>query len=350
MTAVESAIPAHLRVERTHPPTVQPGFTPPYPSFVARHDPSVTQVTMAYLGLQHPGGGPLPLTAQQALDRLDADLGGPDGPGHWDRADHVDEAGCATVLTIAYWDDPSRYDLWAAVVDDWTADSRSGSGVGFFSEVLRPRVDRYETLLSSERPEGVAVLADRLSGAVQEHAYWGGARDRIPLAQHDRLAPGGTARVVSDGPRQRVTPQHNLCLIRSGQEWTETEGAERLMYLEDVEPVLRAGMDFLRDDGREIGCLANRYVRVRDAAGQPLDKTFGMSWWTSMGALGFWAQSHPTHVAIFAAASRYLSTMGPAAKLRLYHEVTVAAEDEQAFVYLDCHPATGLLRVAQLRS
>ena len=38
------------------------------------------------------------------------------------------------------------------------------------------------------------------------------------------------------------------------------------MYTEDVEPVLRAGMDFLRDDGRAVGCYANRYMTVVDAA------------------------------------------------------------------------------------
>ena len=34
------------------------------------------------------------------------------------------------------------------------------------------------------------------------------------------------------------------------------------MYLGDVEPVLREGMDFLRDQGRAIGCYANRYMSV----------------------------------------------------------------------------------------
>ena len=57
-----------------------------------------------------------------------------------------------------------------------------------------------------------------------------------------------------------------------------------------------------------------------------------------------WSESHPTHVAIFGAAMKYLSQLGPAAKLRLYHEVTVARADEQFFEYLKCHPATGMLR------
>jgi aldoxime dehydratase len=103
-------------------------------------------------------------------------------------------------------------------------------------------------------------------------------------------------------------------------------------------------MDFLCDDGLSVGCLANRYMRVMDSDGEITDKSFGMSLWTSLTALESWAESHPTHVAIFAAAMRHLSTLGPAAQLRLYHEVTVATVDEQFFEYLNCHDSTGMLR------
>ena len=150
--------------------------------------------------------------------------------------------------------------------------------------------------------------------------------------------------VTGDGRRQVVRGQDNLCLIRSGQDWSDTDGGERRMYLDEVEPVLRAGMDFLRDDGRTVGCYANRYMRVIDDRGAPVDKSFGMSWWRSLADLDRWAKDHPTHKAIFGQAMKYLSTMGPAARLRLYHEVTVAAADDQHFEYLGCHPGTGLLR------
>lgn len=103
-------------------------------------------------------------------------------------------------------------------------------------------------------------------------------------------------------------------------------------------------MDFLRDEGLFCGCFANRYMDVVGASGGATDKTFGMSWWTSLAALERWAESHPTHVAIFGAAMKYLMTVGPDARLRLYHEVTVAAADEQIFEYRNCHPATGMLR------
>jgi aldoxime dehydratase len=160
------------------------------------------------------------------------------------------------------------------------------------------------------------------------------------------MAPIGVPRVVANGLRQRVIPHENICLIRSGQDWSATQADERRMYVDDVEPVLRAGMDFLRDDGLGIGCFANRYMTVVDGSGRTTEKTYGMSWWKSLAALERWAESHPTHLAIFGAAMKYLGTMGPAARLKLYHEVTVAAADEQYFEYYNCHPKTGMLRIA----
>ena len=266
------------------------------------------------------------------------------GPAHWDRSRYTDEAGFETVVCAAYWDDPARHEAWfAAQGGAWTRVARAG--LGTFTEVLRPHVERYETLFSApDRAEGIAVLADSMSDVVMEHAYWGGARDRIPASQTDAMVPLGAPELVRDGALVTVRGHEHLCLIRSGQDWSDTEADERRMYLEDVEPVLRAGMDFLRDDGRAIGCFANRYAVVETADGGPTEKSYGMSWWRSLAALERWAESHPTHVAIFGAAMKYLSTLGPAAKLKLYHEVTVARADEQLFEYLGCHDRTGLLR------
>jgi aldoxime dehydratase len=93
-------------------------------------------------------------------------------------------------------------------------------------------------------------------------------RDRIPLSQTDEMGPGGRPALKRDGSRLRIVPHDNLCLIRSGQNWSETDAPERKLYLDEVEPVLREGMDFLRDDGLRIGCYANRYMRVLGAGGR----------------------------------------------------------------------------------
>jgi aldoxime dehydratase len=344
---MESAIPEHLRTARTRHRRIADDYVPPYPSFVARHGPGVSRLVMAYFGIQFDGPA-----ASGAVDQARAWLTSQseDGPSHWDQARYIDEAGFATIVTVSYWDDRARFDRWFPPArDGWTGDQRAFDGVGTFIEALYPSVEGVETLFSSlGRSEGVAVLADHWSGEVQEHAYWGGMRDRIALSQTSDMTPAGSAHAVRDGARLRVIPHDNLCLIRSGQDWGDTEASERKMYLDDVEPVLREGMNFLRDDGRGIGCYANRYMSVVAADGTATEKSYGMSWWKSLAALERWAESHPTHLRIFGAAMKYLSALGPAAKLRLYHEVTVVRAEEQFFEYRGCHPQTGMLNAAQV--
>lgn len=345
-TTMDSAIPPHLQCPRTQPRRTPADYQPPYPSGVARYPASTRQVVMAYFGVQYPEDASS-MAADTALRCIAAALEEEQGPGHWERARYLDAAGYVNVVSTGYWDDPGAYAQWFARHGAaWAGGAFGGEAIGTFTEVLQPTVERFETLFSSGTPEGVACISAGLSEPVQEHAYWGGMRDRLAVAQNHDLAPADTPTVLTNGLHQRVMPQENLCLIRSGQDWTATQTEQRRIYLEDVEPVLRAGMDYLRDDGRAIGCFANRYMTVLDAAGHPTDKSFGMGWWKSLAALERWAESHPTHVAIFGAAMKYLSAFGPAAQLKLYHEVTVAAATQQYFEYFNCHPQTGMLRAA----
>ena len=350
MSDLVSAIPAHLASARTYPGRTPHDFRPPYPSYTARFDPVLTRVVMAYFGVQWIGDNHR--VAREAVVGLCRELARAAGSPRIERARYLDERGYETEIVIGYWGNDETFNRWFTEIgSEWTAPRRHTNGIGFFVEVLHPEVRRFETLFSAvDRLEGVARISETLSGEIREHGYWGGMRDRLPIAAESTLEPSGTRSVTHDGPRTRVHPVDNLCLIRSGQDWTDADGDERALYLNDVEPVLRTGMDFLRDSGRPLGCFANRYMTVLSDDGDPLDKTFGMSWWRSLGDLERWAESHPTHVAIFGAALRYLSTLGPAATLRLYHEVTVAAADEQFFEYLGCHDETGMLASTSHRS
>jgi aldoxime dehydratase len=79
---MESAIPAHLQTARTRHRRVGDDYAPPYPSFVARHKPAVTQVVMAYFGLQIRGTPSI--DAKQVLSRLALEFAAADdalGPG-----------------------------------------------------------------------------------------------------------------------------------------------------------------------------------------------------------------------------------------------------------------------------
>ena len=346
---MESAIAEHLKCPRTRHRRVEDDYAPPYPVWSARAPVSTTQVVMGYFGVQSRGAD-MQGRACAALMKIARDFALPDGPGHHDLTHHVDADGFDNMIAIAYWRDTDAFRRWCATpaVDAWwRADERLTEGLGYFREIASPRVQHFETMFNTpDRMEGVGVVMGGVSGELQEHGYWGSMRDRIPLSQTDAMAPSGTRAVIAGAPapgqRVRIAGHENIAMIRSGQEWTDTTGQERTLYLQEMEPVLREGMDFLRDQGLGIGCYSNRYMRHLDAQGTPLQKSFGLSYWRALADMERWAESHPTHVAIFGAAMRYLMALGPAARLRLYHEVSVASADEQSFTYVDCVPGTGL--------
>lgn len=340
---LESSIAPHLlRADRT--PRHRPGtYTPPYPSFSARFDEEMRAVVMAYFGVQVRDAGDPRL--QIALDEIRDELAAERGPVYWDRAQYTDAEGYRTVISIAYWDDPAVFERWFDTNGrSWTEASRAADGIGFFLELVTPSAERFETVFSgTDRPEGVAGMTGDFSGEIEEHFYWGSARDRFAVSQYDPLYPEGEPELTVEGPVRTVVLHENACLIRSGQDISDAGPAEREFYLGEVEPVLQAGMDFLRDSGSAIGCFDNRYMTVLDEQNAPTDRTFGMSWWRDLSTLEEWAASHPTHLKIYGAGMKHLSSF-EAPRLRLYHEVTVPTANEQRFVYVGCHDQTGLLR------
>lgn len=351
---MESAIPAHLRCPRTRSARASEAYVPPSPAWVARFRPDVEQVVMAYLGVQsqEPAETPSASSALEALGRITAHFASPQGPKHHDLAHYVDEAGFNTYIAIAYWDTPQAFTAWqleSGFEAWWQSDQRLNEGVGYFREVISPHTSHFETMFSSpDRFEGLGRLGDTVSGEIQEHAYWGSMRDRLPASQCDAFELSGAPATEGAGPRPgarvHVRSHDNVALIRSGQDWGETAGKERELYLSQMEPILREGMDFLRDKGLGIGCYFNRYMTHVDLQGQPQQKSFGLSYWRSLEHMERWAESHPTHVAIFGTFLRLLEQLNSQGQLRLYHEVTVAREHQQSFEYLNCHPRTGLLR------
>jgi aldoxime dehydratase len=349
---MESAIPQHLLCPRTRSRRVSDDYAPPYPAYTARAAPSVRQVVIAQFGVQSRGADQQAAAWRAIGDIIDT-FGEGDGPGHHDLAHYVDARGYDNTIAIAYWIDPDSFAHWQrnpAVAAIWSAGQRAGDGLGYFREITAPRVQHYETLFNTpDRLEGVGVVMGSVSSEIREHAYWGGARDRIPLSQTAALEPSGSVAAVYEAPAipgaVRIQGHENIAMIRSGQEWIETQGRERDLYLKEMEPVLRAGMDFLRDQGTAVGCYNNRYMRHLDRSGQALEKTFGLSFWRSLADLERWSESHPTHLAIFGNFMRIVQELEFRLALRLYHEVCVLAPDEQRYEYVNCHPGTGMMNV-----
>lgn len=347
---MESAIDKHLKCPRTLSRRVHDDYVPPFPMWVARADESLKQVVMAYLGVQFREE-----RREQALAALRQIVGSfafDNGPGNHDITYHLDNQGYGNFIVVGYWRDPAAYCRWmrSPQVDGWwSSDERLGEGLGYFREVVAPRAEQFETLYAfKDELPGVGALMDGISGDIEEHGYWGSARDRFPVSQTDRMRPVGELQVISGDPakggRVTVRGHDNLTLIRSGQDWVEADEQERALYFNEMLPPLQDGMDFLRDEGQALGCYSNRFVRNIDLDGNLLDIAYDIGHWRSLDKLERWAESHPTHLRIFTTFFRVVTGLQ---KLRLYHEVSVSDGSSQVFEYINCHPQTGMMRDAQ---
>jgi len=351
---MESAIDSHLTCPRTLSRRVADDYEPPFPMWVGRADESLQLVVMAYLGVQYADETQRP-AALAAMRHIVSSFETTDGPAHHDVTHHVDNEDHHNLMVVGYWADAAAYCRWLRsdeVKGWWESEDRLNDGLGYFREVVTPRVEQFETLYAfQEKLPGVGAVMGQISGDVNEHGYWGSMRERIPLSQTDWMKPNGELTVVSGDPATRgrvvVRGHDNIALIRSGQDWMAAEEDERSLYLDDILPTLQDGMDFLRDNGESLGCYSNRFVRSIDLDGNELDESYNIGHWRSLDKLERWAESHPTHLRIFTTFFRVAEGLE---KLRLYHEVSVSDGADQTFEYINCHPKTGMMRDAQLPS
>ncbi|KAB2812503.1 phenylacetaldoxime dehydratase family protein [Pimelobacter simplex] len=349
---MESAIDTHLKCPRTLSRRVADDYAPPFPMFVGRGPQDLQQVVMASFGVQYADEDRRP-QALAALRHIVGTFALADGPAHHDLTHHLDNQGHHNLMVLAYWADPAAYCRWLRsdeVAGWWASDERLTEGLGYFREIVAPRVEQLETLYAfTEDFPGVGTLMPQASGEIEEHGYWGSARDRMPISQTDWMEASGELTVVEGDPAQGgrvvVRGHDNICLIRSGQDWRAAGPDERDLYVDEILPTLQDGMDFLRDNGQDHGCYSNRFVRSIDLDGNELDESYNLGHWRSLDLLERWAESHPTHLRIFVTFFRVVTGLE---KLRLYHEVSVSDGRDQTFEYINCHPATGMLRDARV--
>lgn len=345
---MESAIAPHLRCPRTRERRHADDFQPPFPAWTARDLSEEEELVMGYFGLQWRGEITADaVRATRILDDLVQRLKEGDGAFNIERASFIDNAGYRNDVAIAYW--PRAHDhvsWWRHHAGWWNEQAREWAGIGIYREIFLPRSTHLETLFSaSDRLEGIGVmLGGRSDDTIQEHGYWGGMRDRLPASQTRSLQAYGERRLIDIEPGRRLVFSHEgVALIRSGQDWSDVTGEELTLYRDRIEPTLRAGMDFLRDEGLEIGCYFNRYMRVSAESGGKSCRSFGMSAWRDLAAMEHWAEHHPTHKAIFGDFLQVVQTLQGKISLRLFHEVAVLHSDAQILDYIGCHDRTGML-------
>lgn len=358
---LEPAIPEHLRVERTIPVSTPPNYQPPFPAYSARFPKEVKGLANAIIGVQHRSQSQ---THSPAYKELIAFVEKPvkSKPRYWEAASVTDNRGYCNEVVIPYWENKSDFGSWKSEsgFDEWWQSLKPGSEHGWFLEVFFPSMDRFETVFSDNvEPEGAAHMRESVSGTLQEHVYWGSMRDRLAVAQTDHI-PGDKATIkpksaanghATDTTDRRITVsgRKNLAMIRSGQDWSNTSPHERKLYLETMHPVLIKGMEFLRDQGEEVGCIECRFMDVvpktNDGAENmaATDKTFGLAYFDDLASLEDWSKRHKTHLDIFGRFIQYAGELQGNVSLRLFHEVMVLEPDQQHFEYIGCHDTTGML-------
>ena len=351
--ALESAIPEYLQQDRVVPANLPANHEPPFPSYSARLPEQIKDLVMAIIGVQH----------EQQIDNQSKELQEiltyvqkptlSCMPYHHELASVTDNRGYLNEVAIVYWMSQQEYEDWkiASGFDAWWQGLRPQEEYGWFLEVLFPSIDRLETIFSDNHSvEGAAYLKESISDAICEHGYWGSMRDRLPISQVDTL-DGVKARADQNSDtntkkrRMHVPGRENLAIIRSGQDWSNTNPHERKLYLETMHPVLIKGMDFLRDQGEEVGCFSNRFMSVvsKTSSGESTDKTFGLSYFDDLASLEGWSKKHKTHLDIFGRFLEYAGELKGNITLSLFHEVMVLEPEQQYFEYVGCHNTTGML-------
>ncbi|MBF9151738.1 phenylacetaldoxime dehydratase family protein [Novosphingobium jiangmenense] len=327
------------------------GWEPPVPAWQTEYPESVREIVFAYFGAQRPEGA----KPGEFVSQLRASILGNHEPSFVTRATYVDATNFRNDVFIAYWPSLEAYEAWWRTSEFsswWSADNRVSEGEGLWREIYSVRPQRFETLFSSRNPTGAAALGCPFGEPVREHNYWGGMRDRIAdtTLANDSFEPSGehtsASLSVEESRRQRIRVDlpDNICLIRSGQDFSQCGAQERSTYEDVVRPHLTAGMAFLRDNPIESGCLSCRLMDEVDLDGQFAAKSFGLAAFSSLAHLESWAKSHPSHLAIFESFFRMVEMREGKLDLRLWHEVLILDAQGSLCEYVNCHPNTGFLR------
>lgn len=353
---MESAIPSHLQVERTCPARMPADYTPAFPAMCARFPEKTKDLVMAIVGVQYSDA--TLANEERGLSQILSfvtEKTAKSPPRHFDTAAVTDETGAYNQCMIAYWDERELFENWkkdSGFSKWWNSLDPKTESCGWFQEVFFPSVDRYETLYSNvmdgKQIEGAGCMGKGVSGLIKEHVYWGSMRDRLPISQTDELKGKPLDPPAASDPRTeriRVPGKPNLAVIRSGQDWSQTSPDEHKLYVETMHPVLVEGMDFLRDEGKTIGCYSCRLMDVLDPESKRGDNemTFGLAYWDELGSLEAWSKDHQTHLNIFGGFLRYVKKLDFKTTLHLYHEVLVLKPEQQFFEYVGCHEKTGML-------
>ncbi len=331
------------------------GHQPAAPRYSLRWEKPIGMLTSAYFGIQAEG---LSWVDEHAFHaRLLGWMQAPNGPESYEIMRCVDEKSYTNGVIVAYWTEPGSYARWMqnSGFREWFTDPRRLSEpFGYWAETVSVPYDRHETIYSGPHYRvGFGCTSDSVIVPITTNGYFGAARDRLPVSAIDELlSPLGQlmpepAVPASHGARLLALVPHNVTMLRSGQYW-EGAGAEQDDdYQHALQPKLMRGMNFLRDQKRETGCMSLRILSNLNEDGSPRRETSVVGYFLSLEHLERWAASHETHLDIYRHAIAMNRLYKEKREVVTWHELFVLQQGH-AYEYVNCHPETGMLPFAPL--
>lgn len=327
------------------------GWTPPYPAWEADLSSDVTDVFIVYYGVQYKSGTGIPAVAAQFFETFERSQDKDNAPKNVERGSFIDGQGYQNDIFVCYWSRAELFHQWQenAEISNWLREEgRTKGDAGFWIERHVVPLEKFETNFSSTDALGAAALTEKqMVGPINKHAYWGSMRDRIPLSEKDNFDASEEIHTGPDSDSQghhiRLSAPDNLCVIRSGQDWSRSKGAERADYLKEIQPVLAEGMAYLIQNPKDSGCMSCRLVSETDRENRPVQKSFGLAYFISLKHLEDWSMKHPSHLKIFQTFHKFVQKYNFEIDLRLWHEVAILDKDNSTFDYINCHNKTGIL-------
>lgn len=339
----------HVEYERTVAAQKPDGHRPAAPRHSLRWNKPVSAIVADYFALQ---GANLSWDEQRSFfDRATSAFEDVDGPDSHETMRSRDEHGFTNAIVVAYWTDPLRHARWslASLLSRWFNDpARLADPAGIWRETTTVPYDRHETIYSENWYRvGIGRTANSVIVPITTNGYFGAARDRLPISAIDRLesphgeqAPDARSEPPK-GQRVRVTAPLNMVTLRSGQFWAHAEGEQLDDYVDNLQPRLMTGMDYLVAHKPETGTLALNTMTNLDRDGNPLRETSVYAHFLSLTHLEKWAASHETHLAIYRHAIAMNRKYAQQRQFVSWHELFV--HQTATFEYVNCHPNTGLL-------
>jgi aldoxime dehydratase len=345
----------HIEYPRIIPERRPSGHSPAAPRYTLRWEQPVAMLTSQYHAIE---ASDLPWEAQKTFfEMAEASFAEADGPVAHERMRFLDEAGETNAVVVSYWLDATAHARWTqkSSLSAWfNAPKRLLGEQGCWRETIAVPYDRHETIYSAPH---YRVGFGRTPGAVIEamttNGYFGAARDRFPVSAVDSLDtpftgyPEVVDRIDTRGRRLFASSPHNMAALRSGQFWEPSEGEQRQDYLDNLQPKLHRGMDYLLSNKQDSGTLSLRIMTNVGEEGEDRDETSVLAHFLSLAQLEDWAKSHVTHLDIYGHAIAMNRKYREMRQVVTWHEAFVMPAS-CAFEYVNCHPATGLLACSDL--